>query len=403
MSSDTARRWLWITPEITDELTTGALRYSRCLADAVAKSGVDVTLVGNVRTPGSTSSTTSGEALTHIETVEATFRRPWMSLGSRLPNQAFACSAPAVRSRVRGLIAEGAWDVIVIDGLQAAWVTPLLEKRSTGATVVYLSHNHESSMRRATADETAWTNPRKLLLELEARKTAWLERRTTAIADVVTSITERDRDRFELDAPTALHVVLPPGWSGTATTHPRPARERPRRVGILGSFDWHVKQEGLRRFLSAGDRILHEAGVELHVAGRMPQSFRDELVQNTRSTTMVGWVDDATEFLGSCRIGVVAEALGGGFKLKALDYVFNSVTLACLATNLAGLPLVQGESVITATDEESLARAVVSLIDDVDELDRRAAAALERCAQQFSWTTTARRLVDAAPARSQRG
>jgi glycosyltransferase involved in cell wall biosynthesis len=284
----------------------------------------------------------------------------------------------------------------VIDGLQAAWVTPALEQRQRNARIVYLAHNHESSMRREVADAIGWTNPRKPVLELEARKTRRLERRTVHLADVVSSITDDDRIRFEAAAPDGTYVVVSPGWTGTTPARPVPASQRPRRVGILGSFEWHVKQESLRRFLHAADPVFHDADVELHVAGSIPDDFRSELEPELRATRLMGWVDDSAEFLGQCRIGVVSESLGGGFKLKALDYVFNSVTLACLSHNLAGLPLTAGESVITAAGEGELARSIAEVIDDGELLDRYAARAIDRCREHFSWAAAADRLIDAA-------
>jgi glycosyltransferase involved in cell wall biosynthesis len=396
VSEGNAARWLWITPEISDDLTTGALKYSHELARAIAERGVEVTMVGAGRQPPARSGSARSAGSVRYEMVHASFRRPWQSLGSSLPNQSFACSVRAVRSRVQRLVDRGGWDVIAIDGLQAAWVTPMLERRRGGARIVYLAHNHESSMRREVADAVAWTSPRRPVLELEARKTHRLEQRTVHLADVVSSITDDDRIRFEAAAPDRTYVVVSPGWTGTTPAHPVPASRRPRRVGILGSFEWHVKQESLRRFLCAADPLFHDADVELHVAGSMPDDFRSELEPELRATHLMGWVDDSAEFLGQCRIGVVSESLGGGFKLKALDYVFNVVTLASLRHNLAGLPLTAGESVIAADDEDGLARSIVAIIDDGDLLDRYAARAIDRCREQFSWAAAAGRLVDAA-------
>ncbi len=397
MTEDRSERWLWITPEIADNLSTGALKYSHGLAGAVADCGVEITMVGALRQAGAPMDGRGMTGSVRYEPVSAKFRRPWQSLGSRLPNQSFACSVPAVRSSVERLLDSGDWDVVVIDGLQAAWVTPHLERR-TGARIVYLAHNHESSMRRGVADTVAFTHPRRLVLELEARKTGRLERRTVRLADVVSSITDDDRARFEIAAPGATHVVVPPGWAGATDVHHVAAHERPRRVGILGSFEWHVKQESLRRFLRAADPVFAEAQVVLEVAGSIPDEFRHELEPELRATRLLGWVDDSADFLGQCRIGVVSESLGGGFKLKALDYVFNGVPVACLRHNLAGLPLVTGESAITAEEEGGLAHRIVEAIDDTDLLDRVASAAIERCAPQFSWAASGRRLVDAVHA-----
>ena len=216
------------------------------------------------------------------------------------------------------------------------------------------------------------------------------------LADVVSSITDDDRIRFEAAAPDRTYVVVSPGWSGRLRLILFQRAGATWRVGILGSFEWHVKQESLRRFLRAADPVFHDADVELHVAGSIPDDFRSELEPTSARRRLMGWVDDSAEFLGQCRIGVVSESLGGGFKLKALDYVFNVVALASLTHNLAGLPLTAGESVITAVDEDGLARSIVAIIDDAELLDRYAVSAIDRCREQFSWAAAAGRLVDAA-------
>ena len=77
-------------------------------------------------------------------------------------------------------------------------------------------------MRQALAAAAVWTDPRKLVLELEAGKTRRLERRTQTIADVISSITDDDRNQFDNDAPIATHVVVSPGWPGVTTAQPVP-------------------------------------------------------------------------------------------------------------------------------------------------------------------------------------
>ena len=81
--------------------------------------------------------------------------------------------------------------------------------------------------------------------------------------------------------------------AGRDDSSARSLSERPRRVGILGSFEWHVKQESLRRFLGAADPIFNDAGLKLHVAGNIPDEFRSELEPGLLSTRLLGWVDDS--------------------------------------------------------------------------------------------------------------
>lgn len=391
MTASVPRRWLWITPAITDRRSTGALVYSLSLADAVAAQGVDVTCVGlgsiDVDAP---------PCLTY-ERVESSPRPGWRALVSPLPNQASATATRAFRDRVDELLGQG-WDAVVVDGLQVGWLVSRLD-RDTEHCVVYVAHNHESSMRVQIARNTRWATPRRPLLELDALKTRRIENALVRRADVVSSISAADRDRFEQQGPHARHVVVPPGWS--APSEPAVAvdmGERPRRVGILGSFEWHAKQEGLRRFLAVADPAFAAADIELVIAGKVPDGFRRDL-GDLQATSFLGWVASPAALLASCRIGAIAEPLGGGFKLKALDYVFSDVVVATLAHSAEGLPFTAGSSMIVEDDESRLAAAIVQAIDDPPLLRRIAAEARSLAEGVFTWDVAAQALVAAVDAR----
>ncbi len=333
-----------MTPAVTHQRSTGALVYSLSLADAVAEHGVDVTCVGL----GSDGGAPRGSGPDYLA-VEASVRPGWQRLATTYPNQTAATSVRPFRARVEALLAER-WDVVVVDGMQTAWVASLIDAERVGC-VVYIGHNHEASMRKQIARSNPWSSVRRPLLELDAVKTERLERAVVRRADVVSSISAEDLDRFSQDAPRARHVLVRPGWSGPSeATQSTPMSDRPRRVGILGSFEWHPKQEGLRRFLAVADPVFSEQGIELVIAGKVPDDFRRSFDQ-LRATSFLGWVENPTEVLEACRIGVIAEPLGGGFKLKALDYVFNDVAVASLAHSAAGLPFEAGASMILGDDE----------------------------------------------------
>lgn len=379
-------RWLWLTPEIAGTLSTGALLYSHETIRAMGREGIDVEVVG-LSTDGPAPARTDGVV---FKPVPGRLRPPWRSVVSSLPNQAAACALPQLRRAITEAVVDTPWDAIVVDGLRMAWVQPLLDQERP-TTVVFFTHNHETSMRRSIADGVSKRTVRWPLLELEARKTRRLEHRMLASADVVTAITESDRRRFETDAPSATHVLVSPGWSGQRPSAPTSLAERPRRVGILGSYQWHVKQESLRRFVSAAAPVFEEHGIQLWIGGRMDESFRQE-IDAYEFVTLLGWVDDPVDFLDNCRIGVVAESLGGGFKLKALDYVFNGIPLAVLRASAAGLPFRHGVSMMEADTEAALAVTIADMIDDTVDLARIAENALAIAEPQFAWSASARAL-----------
>lgn len=388
-------RWLWITPEISGELSTGALVYSMRLAQAVAGLGVELTMVGT----GHDTAEAFGDPDGGIDrrTVPRAGRAAWRSVVSPLPNQAHAKASAEFRAEVRALLDACGWDVVVVDGMQVAWVAPLLI--GSPATTVFVTHNHESSMRREVAAATPWTSVKRLVLGADAWKTARLERQMLELADVVTSITEEDRRKFEAQAPAARHVVVQPAWSGVEPTTVPAIADRPRRVGMLGSYEWHVKQENLRRFLDAAAPVFAQHEIELVIGGKMPAEIRHEFERAHPGVSFEGWVADPAAFLGTCRVGVVSEPLGGGFKLKILDYVFLRVPLACLVGCSVGLPLVGGEHMIEADDERSLADAIVRAIDQPELLRGLAQRAYDDVSASVSWPNAAQRILDAVAAR----
>lgn len=287
-----------------------------------------------------------------------------------------------MRSAVEERLRES-WDVIVIDHLQVAWTADLVA--GADATTVFVTHNHEASVRRAVARELPIWSPRRAVLAFDAWKAARLEVRAIGLVDGITAITDTDRTLFLDEVADLDALVVAPGWSGRPSASPPPFEDRSRAVGVLGSFDWHVKQENLRRFVQAAGDVLSEAGIELRVAGSAPDAFRAEIEAMSSSVKYVGWVDDPAVFLDDCRLGLIAEPLGGGFKLKSLDYVFHGVPIAALSGSAAGLPLVAGLSVVEADDALRLARAIVEVIDDTARLERIAELARISCQEVFTW------------------
>ncbi len=397
-------RWLWISAEVAEELNTGLLVYSAGLSGAVARAGIDVTMVAI----GPASAARDGVTL---HPVAGALRGGPASLVSPLPNLSYASATPAMRREVGRLIDRGGWDAIVIDHLQVAWVIDLLPDPDdrTGnhrTPVVFVTHNHEGSMRREVAGELPLTSPRGLALRLDAVKAGRLERRALARADVVTSITAADQQRFRADlasmagggepgARPTRHVVATPGWSGRFPDHVPPMADRPRRIGILGSFAWHVKQENLLRFVRGAGPTLERAGIELVVAGTVPDPFRRELEGISSSVRCEGWVDSIPDFLGTCRIGVVAEPLGGGFKLKSLDYVALRVPIGATTGSVTGLPLTDGVSMFEAPTETALGELLARVIDHTDELTAVATRAFSSCEPTLLWAEQVKLLTEA--------
>src|SRR6202040_2066848 len=116
------------------------------------------------------------------------------------------------------------------------------------------------------------------------------------------------------------------------------------------------------------------------------ESFLEQLRHRTVATRFTGTVPDIEPYLDDARIAIVPERNGGGFKLKVLEYVFNRVPVFALGGSFAGVPLRHNDSVMLYSDHAALARGVLEVIDDFDQLNRLQERAYAACAERFDWS-----------------
>ncbi|CAG7718993.1 unnamed protein product, partial [Allacma fusca] len=84
----------------------------------------------------------------------------------------------------------------------------------------------------------------------------------------------------------------------------------------------------------------------------------------------MGFVDDIDAFLATCRASVVADFLGGGFKVRLLTYVFNRLPMFAMKGAVSGLGVSAPSAFTEFNDLAALAQGVCERIDDFDYLNR---------------------------------
>ena len=161
----------------------------------------------------------------------------------------------------------------------------------------------------------------------------------------------------------------------------------------MGSFQWVVKQENLSRFVEIADPIFEKQGIEMDVVGDIPKAFLAALKARCRATYFHGFVTDVAPYLDRARIGIVPESIGGGFKLKFLDYIFARVPVATVSQAVSGL---SGELQLAMLKNDSvggLVNEIVSHIDRIDELNRMQERAFALGKAQFDWNVRGKRFL----------
>jgi glycosyltransferase involved in cell wall biosynthesis len=307
------------------------------------------------------------------------------SIGSRFPQVAAQNVSPSYLDLVRPAAADA--DGIVIDNLAMAWcVAPLL--RSLGLRrppVVMINHNYETALRPGL--RTGAASPLlKAVLAWDGFKAARLERAAIRSVDGLTAITSADLDALGHLAPGKPTHLLMPGYSGSRLTARLVSGDTPRKVSIIGGRGTFYKKMILTNLLKA----LQAAGLQdrmaIEVVGGGLECELEQLRREFPGFQFVGFVQDLPAYLQTSRLGIIADTIGGGFKIRALDHVFLRLPMLALEKSLGGMGLRPGLDFIAADDLDDLVRKLPGAIDDLDTLNAVHNSAFARYAGMFDWS-----------------
>ena len=380
---------LWITRQDPRSADSGDLIYTLGLLRSLAATGrVKITVLTH---QGKTTPTESDDIVWDIQGPIPS-KNP-LSLLSGLPSDAHRLGNSAMRASLKRQLAKGRFERIIIDQAACAWA---LDDIPDGIPILYIAHNHEAVVRTeiANSNEGSWLF--RMALRRDASNYAGLERQLCARASIISAITPRDESNFRLEFPNKSYIQLPPGYEGTTPTGSPPAitEDTPRRVVLAGTFEWLAKKRNLEAFLKAADSPFQKAGIEFQVVGKSDPAYFATLSQRFPWASFNANVPSMEPYLQNARIGLIPESLGGGFKLKALDYIFRGLPLAAVEPALSGLPLKPGIDALAADSVENLAQLVSNKIDDLGFLNQAAANALTNCRNAFHWRDRGERLSD---------
>lgn len=383
--------FLWLTLCDPDPQTNGQFIYSGGLIRAVAKAGAELTVLGLGRRPGHSYQRREPNIDWQFARDRPTSR--WMRMASSFPPTALRTRVPDMRVALAEHLASGHWDAVVLDSINVGWALPHVlryRRRNPRTKIAYLAQNQETTaMRMLARAEKGW---RRAVRLMNVAKTDRLERRLVQTADLVTADSPDDCQALAALAPGKPIFFVPPGYAGPRLARRTIDSSLPRRVVVVGSFDWAAKRVSLESFLSVATPLFAAEGVELQVVGRTEGSHVAALRHRFPSVDIVGTVPDVRPYMADARIALVTDTLGG-FKLKSLDYIFNRLPIFALEGAVPGTPLRDGSGLRLFKSHAALARAIVEMIDDTPALNAQQEVAYDLSASRFDWTAIGRSLV----------
>ena len=384
-------RVLWLARNLPFPLVTGDKIYTAKMAEALAAAGAQITFAGYP-------SAAPAEPVSGIawHPVPGGPKNNWRAALDPRPLVAARHLTKRYRKHVGGLAAS-AWDAVVIDQYGMGWVLDQRRRFQTNPSFVFLTHDHEESVTALQAKDPGASSIKRAYLWQNHLKTRWFERWIARRCDLLTTITEADAALFRQTAPDRPSIVLTPGYSGRKLSERTVSAETARAVVLFGSYRWSAKLANLTSFLEQAAPALARSRIELRIVGDIADDVRQALAARYPSVNFTGFVADPGPYLDA-RLAILAEPIGGGFKLKLLDYVFNRLPVAALDVCAAGLPPEISQHMMLFGDTATLLRRVVAEIDDVQSLDRRQRLAFTAAESAFDWADRGRSFLDALEA-----
>ena len=378
---------LAINNYIPNTLHTGGRIYSYYLFRAIADL-VDVSLLGQEDVEKDVRNQVSAaDWANEIMEVEYKKRKVWHSLFSVYPNSIFQCRTICFKKKLREIALEDSYDAIICSHFITSWAALYINSyrerhKKKSLPIILITHNYESAIRWGLfRNEKSFIRASVYLLD--AFKTFLYERKILSKYDIVTAITNHDSkliEKYTQDRP----VVITPGYQGKMLQDRSITNNTKRQVVLVGSYYWVAKQNNVKKLVELSDTLFSRNDINLVVVGAGPDSFYRSLSKYS-SVITVGRVNSFEEYIAESRGAIIAETDGGGFKLKALDYIYNRIPIFALQDSIMGLPINPGKDYLEYKNLHQLINGIVYSIDDFSLLNQLANNAFNVCEGKFDW------------------
>lgn len=312
-----------------------------------------------------------------------------ISLGSNLmsglPFVAAKYDSPAMRAKIREIIAGNKIDLVHVDMLP---LTVYLDEFAHLPKIM-VNHNVESVrlQRWAKSDPSPL---KRAFLKLQWRRLCRFEKEMVNRFDRCIAVSELDRDVLvDMGVTTPISVVP----NGTNTEFFKPMGRPPVENSVLwlGHMDVHTNRDAVLYFWREICPLIRrqKPDVEFIFVGTAPpREIADAAAADLR-VKVTGFVDDIRTYVDEARVVVVPIRIGSGTRLKILDAMGMGKAIVSTSVGCEGLLVEHGKNILVADTPESFADEVISVLGDEDLRE-----SLERHARECSFTYDWSRLCE---------
>lgn len=358
---------LMLTTVLPHKLKTGGEIASMNYIDAIESSGHKLDVLGYLRVGDdqpSESRYISGGSW-YIEMATAGYRSILWMLRSLLFGQPFVVAKFFSRSylkKMKWLFNKKKYDVVIIDHTQMAWVLPWLPAR---VPKIFVAHNVESQLYLDQSRHLNWRGVlKRFFLRRDSKLLEKLERVLVSTCNQVWVLTENDRSFFtEISCRKKVKLFELPG---KVLGKIKNSDDFTCDVGLIGTWLWDVNKKGLEWFLLKIAPLI-PGKYSINVAGRC-DGVNVEKHQNVK---FLGFVDDATEFMQSCRVLIVPSVSGAGVQIKTIEAISSGVPVIATKIAMRGIET-KPDSVRVVNDPVGIIEQLLDVLNNPAKSDANA-------------------------------
>ena len=167
-------------------------------------------------------------------------------------------------------------------------------------------------------------------------------------------------------------------------------------VGFVGNLRYGPNADAARRLAAGLAAALKQAvpGTTVRVIGTVPAEI--DVLLTASGIEVAGFVDDLNSAMSELAATIIPIERGSGTRVKAVDAMARGVPVISTPLGVAGLGLVDGETVRLASSDQDFAAAWKDLAEHPEKGDRLASAAYSHYLEELSLKAVMRDISQAA-------
>ena len=291
--------------------------------------------------------------------------------------------------RLTAILQEQTFDIVHIESIFLTPYVPLIRHHSQ-AKIILRAHNVEHLIWRRVAQSTRNPFKRSYLKHLSLTLRAY-ELEHLNDYDGIVCITRADADYFRSNGCRRPITGIP---FGVEPCDVYDGNVEPNSLFHIGAMDWIPNQESIAWLLDEVWPVVHREvpQARLYLAGRkMPQRWMNARIDGV---TVVGEVENASEFIASKQINIVPLLSGSGIRVKIIEAMSAGKVVVTTTVGAQGIDYTDGLNLLIADDPDAFARQIKRCLDDPDYCRSVGNAAAQLIREQYNGQKLADELID---------